>query len=129
MNDGYLKRLQQKVFFAKIGSIAFLPSMIILFVGLAFSNLLLAIGQSLLYLSVSFAFVYSRIGWSKNKIIDTVLNQLSILLGLLGYILLFFYIAYDSKTFNIGSLMIISSFLFVFIGHLTSSSEEEMNKG
>ena len=120
-DDRYQKRLQQKRLFGKWGMYGVVPSMIILFAGLIFENLfvLASIGQMLFFMSVSFAIVFSRIGWSKNRLVDIILNQLSILLAFLGFCLLFLYVQYDLSFQDTGYILIIASFILVWIGNRT----------
>ncbi|MEZ4514225.1 MAG: hypothetical protein R3C62_20310 [Chloroflexota bacterium] len=121
MNVECSRRAQQKLIFVKFGTIGVIPSVAMFFVGLLFSSSLLAIGQTLLYVSVSSIVIFSRIGWSKNRLIDLFFNQLSIPLAIVGFIFIFFYVQYDLETLNIGSVLVICGFVLIFIGNWASS--------
>jgi hypothetical protein len=90
----YEKRVKQRHFLYRLGVIA--VALGVLLFALAFADMFLAITNrqalSLLPLAVftiSFGtvlgVVFGRVGWAQSKIVDVLLNQLSILMMLAGY--------------------------------------------
>ncbi|MCB8942927.1 MAG: hypothetical protein H6658_04045 [Ardenticatenaceae bacterium] len=122
MDPEYIKRVQQRDRFARWGTIGIMPSVLTFFVGLIFGkSLLITIGQVLLYASGSFIIVFSHIGWSRNKLADLVFNKFSILIALLGFGLVFLFTQYGLQTLNIGYILVVISFVLVFVGNRLSS--------
>ncbi len=117
----YQTRLKQKKFFLKFGKLGTSISLTMILIGFMFPNRLIifaTVGQILLYLSVSSGIVFNRLGWSQNLLIDILFNQVSIILSVMGYVLVFLYVQcnYDESIMNIGILMIVVSFVFVWVG-------------
>lgn len=126
----YQTRQKQKEFFFKIGKFGVPISLILILVGFIFSDRLIvfaSIGQTLLYMSVSSAIVFSRLGWSKNMLVDFLFNRMSIVLSVIGYGLAFLYVQFDygESIMNTGILVIIFSFFLVWLGNKFQSPIQE----
>ena len=119
--EDFEKRLELKQRFVELGSKVLLPSLILFFVGAIFSNrFFMAFSQISFLIGGSFVVIFSHIGWSKNKFIDLIFNQLSIYVSSLGYILVFFDLLYGIGAFNIATGLVLIGYIMVFVGNRLS---------
>lgn len=96
-----------------VGSMGFIGIVSLILLRIFFRNMnaLLMVCMALISVSVFFTLFFSRMGWHEVRIIDFILNQLSILLTVFGFFLL-------TKTFldNMQGERIALGLSFVFIG-------------
>jgi len=132
MRYSYQERTKQKETFLRLGNVGMYISLPLMFVGLigfvvfdkSSFSFLASIGQMSLYLSGTSILVFSRIGWSQNRLIDLFFNQLCIVVAFTGYFLTFLSVQYDMPLFNIGYVLVVASFLMAWIGNRLQSAGE-----
>ena len=123
MAEKYRRRMQQRQVMAYLGKWSFVVGFLLLAVGL-FSQyyILAAIGQYALYFGATSIVILSRIGWSKFVWIDFLFNQISIILILAGFGILFLYTAYGFSFFQLGISGVIGGIILAGLGMFFQTS-------
>lgn len=111
---------------AHIGKWSFLGGFIMLIIGLASHHYTIAaVGQALLYFGGTSIVIFSRIGWSESLWKDILLNQISIVLTIIGFGILFLYAAYGFSFPQLGVFAVVTGIVLAGLGIIFQSSIPE----
>jgi energy-coupling factor transporter transmembrane protein EcfT len=126
MTKKYQRRVKQRQIMAHIGKWAFIVGFLLLITGL-FSQyyVIAAVGQYALYFGATLIVILSRVGWSKSVWKDFLFNQISIILILAGFGILFLYVVYGFLFPQLGILGVIVGIVLASLGIVFQSSPPE----
>lgn len=111
---------------AHLGKWAFIAGFLLLVAGL-FSQyyVVAAIGQYALYFGATSIVILSRVGWSESVWIDLLFNQISVILILVGFGILFLYTVYGFLFPQLGISGVIVGIVLASLGMVFQSSPPE----
>lgn len=126
MNMKYQQRIRLRYTMSRLGKWFFVMGFIMLIIGLISQRYIIAaVGQTLLYFGATSIIVFSRVGWSKSRWIDILLNQGSIILTLIGFGILFLYIAYEVLSPQTGVFTVVIGIILAGLGMILQSPTSE----
>lgn len=122
----YQQRVRLRWIMAHIGKWAFIGGFIILVIGLVGQRYTIAaIGQASLYFGATSIVIFSRIGWSKSLWKDILLNQVSIVVTVIGFGILFLYAVYGFSLPQLGVFAVVTGLILAVLGIVSQSSIPE----